>query len=113
MCLYQYCDSKEFNYIFVGDLFGTEAGVGVAGSASASIHFSMQQNILMTLLIVKEDGQLNRIASPNALKMCTKNINLQYNQSPCRDWKLYWSVLVYLLTNILVTEGYQLIMNAE
>ena len=33
-----------------------------------------------------------------------------YNHSLCRDWKLYWSVLVYSLTNILVTEGYQLIM---
>ena len=30
------------------------------------------------------------------------------NQSLCRDLKLYWSVLIYLLTNILVTEGYQL-----
>ena len=35
------------------------------------------------------------------------------DQSLCRDWKLYWSVLVYLLTTILVTDGYQLIMNAE
>ena len=35
------------------------------------------------------------------------------NQSLWRDRKLYWSVLVYLLTNILVTEWYQLIMNAK
>ena len=74
-------------------------GCPAAGQNLETGHLSRHYIAEISLNVTLNHNQLNSIHY-NFLNHGNSIINKTYHQSLWRDWKLYWSVFVYLLTNI-------------